>query len=113
MLNQQNNLFNKIKKRKAKPQTIASAFGDLLHIMRVRVSDSDLINNWETIVGSEISAIAKVLCVKTTKDNKFNVVLQPVTPAFALELSYHTPECIEKINHYYRQDIVAKITIRK
>jgi hypothetical protein len=47
------------------------------------------------------------------KNNKFNIVLRPVSVAFALELSYKIDECTQKINAYYGRDAVAKITIRK
>jgi len=54
-----------------------------------------------------------VVAVKMTRNNKFNIVLRPSTPAFALELSYQVNDIREKINNYYGRDAVEKITIRK
>lgn len=99
--------------RKGGPQTLASAFGGLLNIFGVRASDADLAQNWNNIVSSDISNIANVVAVKKTRDGKFNIVLRPVNPAFALELSYKVENCKTQINKYYARDAVGKITIRK
>ena len=99
--------------RKSRPQTLAAALGSLMEALGVRASDADLATNWRNIVGNEIANIAKVIAIKTLRNNKFNIVLQPVSPAFALELSYKTNDVIEKVNKYYGRDAVAKITIRK
>lgn len=99
--------------RKSRPQTLASAFGGLLEIFGVRTSDADLSKNWKNIVSSDISNIANVVAVKKMRDGKFNIVLRPVNPAFALELSYKIEDCKNQINKYYARDAVAKITIRK
>ena len=109
MLNQD----KKINVRKSRPQTLASSFGGLMDSFGVRVSDSGLADNWRKIIGNEIADISNVVAVKLTRDKKFNVVLRPVSPAFALELSYKVDECVKKINKYYGRDAVAKITIRK
>jgi len=103
----------KIAKRISSPQTLASAFGSLMDAFGVRASDSELTNNWVNIVGNEIANISNVVAVKKIRNNKFNIVLRPVSPAFSLELSYKTQECINKINNYYGYDAVEKITIRK
>ena len=99
--------------RKSRPQTLASSFGGLLDSFGVRASDADLSVNWRNIVGNEIANIAKVIAIKQLKNNKFNIVLQPVSAAFALELSYKVDECVQKINASYGRDAVSKITIRK
>ncbi len=99
--------------RKSRPQTLASAFGGLLEIFGARSSDADLAKNWKNIVSKDISDIANVVAVKKTRDKKFNIVLRPVSPAFALELSYKVEDCKNQINKYYGYDAVAKITIRK
>ena len=99
--------------RKERPQTLAAAFGGLMEIFGVRSSDADLAKNWKNIVSNDISNIANVVAVKKTRDGKFNVVLRPVNPAFALELSYKIDECKSQINKYYARDAVHKITIRK
>ncbi len=99
--------------RKSRPQTLASAFGGLMEIFGVRTGDADLAKNWKNIVSPDISAISNVVAVKKTRDKKFNIVLRPVSPAFALELSYKIDECKKQINKYYGDDSVAKITIRK
>lgn len=109
MLNQD----KKIENRKSRPQTLAASFGNLMSVFGGRVSDSDLADNWRNVVGNEIANIAKVIAIKTTRDKKFNIVLRPANPAFALELSYKVGECIKKINKYYGREAVAKITIRK
>ncbi len=107
------NQDNKIFIRKARPQTLAASVGGLLESCGVRASDSDLSENWEKVVGQSIAKIARVVAIRLTRDKKFNVVLRPVSAAFALELSYKVDELIKKINKYYGRDAVAKITIRK
>ena len=99
--------------RKNRPQTLAAAFGGLMEIFGVRSSDADLAKNWRNIVSSDIYNIANVVAVKKTKNGKFNIVLRPILPAFALELSYKINDCKSQINKYYGHDAVAKITIRK
>ncbi len=99
--------------RKSRPQTLAASFGGLMDAFGVRASDADLSTNWRNIVGNEIANIAHVVAIKQLKSSKFNIVLRPVSAAFALELSYKVDECIQKINAYYGRDAVSKITIRK
>ena len=111
MLNQDKKA--KLTIRKSRPQTLAASFGGLMDIFGVRASDADLATGWRNIVGNEIANISSVIAIKTLKNNKFNIVLRPVSSAFALELSYRMDECIKKINAYYGRDAVAKITIRK
>ncbi len=112
MLNQDKKKPN-LDVRKSRPQTLASSFGGLLETFGVRASDADLSNNWRKIVGDNIADISNVVAIKTMRDKRFNVVLRPISPAFALELSYAVDECKKKINNYYGRDAVAKITIRK
>ena len=107
------NQDKKIESRKSRPQTLAASFGNLMNSLGIRASDADLIENWKNVVGADIAKIANVIAIKATRDKKFNIVLRPVSPAFALELSYKVDECIKKINNYYGRDAVAKITIRK
>lgn len=111
MLNQDKKINLEV--RKSRPQTLAAAFGGLMDMFGGRTSDADLANNWETIVGKDISKISKVIAIKTMRDKRFNIVLKPVSPAFALELSYKIEEIKVQINKYYGRDAVAKITIRK
>ena len=99
--------------RKSRPQTLAASLGGLLETLGGRAADADLVNNWRKIVGNEIANIAHVVAIRTLKNNKFNIVLRPVSPAFALELSYKLDEVLKQINKYYARDAVAKITIRK
>ncbi len=99
--------------RKSRPQTLAAAFGGLMEIFGVRAGDADLANNWKNIVSADISNIANVVAVKKTRDKKLNIVLRPVSPAFALELSYKIEDIKNQINKYYGYDAVSKITIRK
>ena len=99
--------------RKSRPQTLAAVFGGVMELLGGRAADADLVKNWDSIVGKEISNIAKIVAVKKTKDKKLNIVLRPVSPAFALELSYKKDECKVKINKYYGCDTVDKIIIRK
>ena len=99
--------------RKSRPQTLAASFGGLLDTLGIRASDADLSENWVSIVGNQIANISKVVAIKKARNNKLNIVLRPVSPAFALELSYKMDECTQKINKYYGYDAVAKITIRK
>ncbi len=99
--------------RKSRPQTLASAFGGLMEMFGARTSDAELVNNWGKIVGLDISKISSVVAVKLSRDKKFNVVLRPISPAFALELSYKVDEIKNKIDKYYGREATGKITIRK
>ena len=99
--------------RKSRPQTLAAAFGGLMEIFGVRATDADLGKNWKNIVSDDISAICNVVAIRKTRNGKFNIVIRPISPAFALELSYKVNECKTQINKYYGRDAVAKITIRK
>ena len=111
MLNQDKKVNLEI--RKSRPQTLAAAFGGLMEMFGGKTSNADLVNNWEKVVGKDISKISKVIAIKTTRDKKFNIVLKPISPAFALELSYKVDELKTNINKYYGREAVAKITIRK
>jgi len=111
MLNQDKKINLNV--RKNRPQTLAAAFGGLMEIFGGRTSDADLVKNWKRIVSNDISSISNVVAVRKTRDKKFNIVLRPISPAFALELSYKIDECKSQINKYYGADSVAKITIRK
>ena len=111
MLNQDKKI--NLDTRKARPQTLAAAFGGLLEMFGARTSDADLANNWKSIVRDDVSKIANVVAVKIMRDKKFNIVLRPVSPAFALELSYKLDDIKTQINKYYGRDAVGKITIRK
>ena len=99
--------------RKSRPQTLAAAFGGLMEMFGVRTSDADLINNWEKIIAPDISKISKIVAIKMSRDKKFNIVIRPISPAFALELSYRVDEIKTCINKYYGRDAIHKITIRK
>ena len=99
--------------RKSRPQTLAAAFGGLMEMFGGRTGDADLVNNWAKIVGTDISKISNVVAVKLSRDKKFNVVLRPISPAFALELSYKVDEIKTKIDKYYGREATGKITIRK
>ena len=99
--------------RKSRPQTLAASFGGLMDSFGVRSSDAILLEKWREVIGNEIANISNVVAIKTTRDNKFNIILRPINPAFALELSYKIDECIKKINKYYGRNAVSKITIRK
>lgn len=111
MLNQDKKINLDI--RKSRPQTLASVFGGFMEILGVRASDADLLKNWSNIVGTDIAKIASVVAVKQTKLKTLNVVIRPVSPAFALELSYKLDEIKSGINKFYGRNAVNKITIRK
>ena len=111
MLNQDKKINLDI--RKSRPQTLAAAFGGFMEMFGIRASDADLSKNWENIVGRDIAKISKLVAVKQTKSKTLNIVLRPVSSAFALELSYKIDEIKNKVNKYYGYDAVAKITIRK
>ncbi len=111
MLNQDKK--TKMDIRKSRPQTLAAAFGCLIEMFGGRVGDADLINNWKKIVGDDVAKISNVVAIKLSRDKKFNIALRPISPAFALELSYKLDEIKNKIDNYYGRDAVNKITIRK
>lgn len=104
---------NDFSKRAKRPQTIASAMGDLMRMFGVRASDADLVKRWDKIMGPEIADIAKIAAIKKMKDGNFNITLRPTNPAFTLQLSYMQNEIKEKINKYFGRDAVAKISFRK
>jgi hypothetical protein len=99
--------------RKSRPQTLAAVFGGFIEMLGGRTSDADLSKNWLNIVGADIAKIANVVAIKQTKNKTINIVLRPVSSAFALELSYKTDDIRNRINKYYGYDAVNKITIRK
>lgn len=103
----------KIEKRNTRPQTLAASFGSLMSALGYNVNGADLSENWRGIVGNEIANISNIVAIKTTRDKKFNIVLRPVSPAFALELSYKVNDITNAINNYYGSNRVEKITIRK
>jgi hypothetical protein len=111
MLNQDKKLNFTV--RKNRPQTLASVFGGFIDMLGGRVADADLAKNWSNILGKDVVKIANLVAVKQNKNKKLNIVLRPVSSAFALELSYKLDEIKNKINKYYGYDAVGKITIRK
>ena len=103
----------KLNTRIERPQTIAGALGGLIKIFGVRASDSDLANRWDEIMGRDIASIAKLAAIKKNRDNTFNIVIRPTTPAYALQLSYQSDEIIKRINKYFGYNAVGKISFRK
>lgn len=103
----------KLNIRISRPQTIAGALGGLIKIFGVRASDADLANRWDEIMGTDIANVAKLAAIKKNRDNTFNVVIRPATPAYALQLSYQSDEIIKRINKYFGYDAVSKISFRK
>lgn len=103
----------KFNERLKRPQTIAGALGGLIKIFGVRASDSDLLQRWDEIMGAEIAAVARLAAIKKNRDNTFNVVIRPTSPAFVLQLSYRTDEIKARINKYFGYDAVSKISFRK
>lgn len=103
----------KLNIRISRPQTIAGALGGLIKIFGVRASDADLANRWDEIMGTDIASVAKLAAIKKNRDNTFNVVIRPATPAYALQLSYQSDEIIKRINKYFGYDAVSKISFRK
>lgn len=99
--------------RTARPQTIAGAMGGLIKIFGIRASDSDLVQRWAEIMGPDISSVAQIAAIKKNRDNRFNIVLRPTVPAYALQLSYRSEEIIGRINKYFGYDAVGKISFRK
>lgn len=110
MSNQQTKNFNV---RLSRPQSLAGALGGLLKICGIRASDADFSAHWNKIMGKEIADIATLVVVKKTRDNKYNISIRPKTPAFALQLSYQKLEIIRRINGYFGENSVGKITFRK
>ncbi len=109
MSNQQNKILN----RTARPQTIAGAMGGLIKIFGVRASDADLAARWGEIMGAEIGGLTTLAAIKKTRSGRFNIVVRPVNPAFALQLSYMSDEITRRINRYFGYDAVEKISFRK
>lgn len=103
----------KLNERLKRPQTIAGALGGLIQVFGVRASDSDLVQRWAEIMGSDIAAIAALAAIKKNRDKTFNVVIRPTVPAYALQLSYQSDEIIKRINKYFGYDAVSKISFRK
>lgn len=99
--------------RKSRPQTLASVFGGFIEMLGGRTTDADLAKNWSRIVGDDVAKISKLVGIKQTRTKQFNIVLRPVSSAFALELSYKLDEIKNKIDKYYGYDAIGKITIRK
>lgn len=104
---------DKFSHRVCRPQTIAGAMGGLMRHFGVRASDADLVARWSEIMGGEISAIASVAAIKKMRDGRYNIAIRPISPAFALQLSYMTGEITEKLNNYFGRDAIGKISFRK
>lgn len=107
------NQRNKITTRTARPQTLAGAVGTLMRVFGVRASDADLVARWAQIMGPQIASIAVIAAIKKTRTGGYNVVLRPVNPAFALQLSYMSDDIAARINKYFGRDAVEKISFRK
>jgi len=107
------NRDDKMAKRAARPGSLASALGDLMVILGVRASDADLAARWDAIMGADIASIARLAAIRKMRDGRYNVVVRPANPAFALQLSYMAPEITARINKYFGRDAVAKISFRK
>lgn len=108
-----NDIKRKLEKRHARPMSIGAGLGELFRTLGIRASDADLANRWTDIMGTEIASIATLASIKKTRDEKFNIVLRPATPAFALQLSYMSDEIINRINKYFGYDAVGKISFKK
>ncbi len=111
MSNQNDN--DKFLKRAARPQTMAGVMGGFLKMFHIRASDSDLVARWAEIMGSDIAAVATLAAIKKMRDDKFNVTIRPVNPAYTLQLSYMADEIKMRINKYFGYDAVGKISFRK
>ena len=107
------NIEKNLSKRTTRPTTLAGAFGGLFQMWGRHASDADLVERWDEIMGSDISSIAKLVAIKKTIGNKYSVVIKPVNPALALQLSYSRDEILRRINKYFGYDAISKITIRK
>ena len=103
----------KFNERSSRPQTIGGALGGLIKIFGVRASDADLAGRWDEIMGRDVASVAKLVAIKKNRDNTFNVVIRPVVPAYALQLSYRSDEIVQKINKYFGYNAVSKISFRK
>ena len=109
MSNQQNKLETRIER----PQTLAAALGGLIRIFGGHASDADLAARWGEIMGHDIGDISTLAGITKTRDKKFNIAVRPITPAFALQLSYQSTEITKRINKYFGYDAVNKVTFRK
>ena len=105
--------INKFLKRTESPQTLASSLGTVLKILKVSLSGSDLVNNWDKILEKDLSNIIKLNTITKTKDKKLNISIKLLNPAFALEVSYKLDDIKNKINKFYGTNIINKILIKK
>ena len=113
MSNNPNKLEQQLNNRTSRPTTIAGVFGNLFQIFGVRASSTDLVERWNEIMGNEIASVAKLVAIKKTIGNKYSVIIKPVNPALALQLSYQKDEILRRINKYFGYDAISKITFRK
>lgn len=104
---------NKLLKRTESPQTLASSLGTVLKILKISVSGSDLVNNWNKVIGDELSNMIKLNTITKTTDKKINIYIKLLNPAFSLEISYKLDTIKEKINKFYGINIVNKVSIKK
>ena len=103
----------KFNERSSRPHKIGGVLGGLIKIFGVRASDADLAGRWDEIMGRDVASVAKLVAIKKNRDNTFNVVIRPVVPAYALQLSYRSDEIVQKINKYFGYNAVSKISFRK
>lgn len=104
---------NKWKERAERPQTIASVLGGFLKKFGIRASDSDLVARWGEIVSPDIASLAQICAIKKIKNNKYNIVLRPINPAYTLQLSYQKDEIKKQLDKYFGYDAIEKISFRK
>ena len=107
-----------LERRKSRPQTLGGAFGGLMRMFGRAASDSDLVANWERIVGSELAAQATIVGISKIAKGKIakggrKLAVRAVVPAMATTLAYRTEEIRGKVNKYYGYDAVVTVKVKK
>lgn len=104
-------MLKNINNRSFHPQTLASTFGGLVKLFENKITDKDLINNLNKILG-DISNIIKIVSIKKDKNKKFTITIKAINPAYILQLKYQKNDILNKINNYYKSPIILKIIIK-
>ena len=77
-------------------------------------ADADVIAHWPTIVGPELTALACPLSLKYERASQRSgatLMIRVASGAAATLLQFKAPQIIERVNHYFGYQAVAKMQI--
>jgi hypothetical protein len=84
---------------------------------------AEIMTSWETIVGSDLARMTRPEAIKWPRGSKARTIsddearatgatlVVACNPAFALEISYRTPDIVDRINRYFGYRAVAQMRV--